>query len=291
MNILYFTYALSGLAILTMAIGTGVLITRKFHLGWGIYWIGAATFIISQVGHIPFNYGMLLLIQRGFLPIPPAEWQLPVKAVALGLSAGLFEECARYLVLRWWAKDARSWATGLLFGAGHGGMEAIFIGVLILYIYIQLVAVQGIDLSTVVTQDRLALAQQQVSAYWSSTWYDSLLSAVERLFALPVQIGLAVMVMQAVTRGQIRWLGLAIAWHAAVDAVAVYAIPTWGIYITEGLVGVMSLVSLAIIFLLYKPEPVPTPEPVTVPLISGELLASISGLSETSENLDQTRFG
>lgn len=287
MAILYLTYPLSAVAIVTLALGLGVWITRKFQLDWRLYWIGGAIFILSQVFHIPFNVGLTILFRRRILSVPPTAWLTLFNAVILGLSAGLFEEFARYVVFRWWTKDARSWRKGLLLGAGHGGMEALIIGLLVLYTFIRMIALRGVDLSTIVLPNQLITAQEQITAYWSATWYQSLLPAVERLFTLVCQVSLAVIVLQAFTRRQIRWLWLAVLWHACLDASAVYSVSLWGIYITEGIVGICALVSLIIIFLLRQPEPVEIPiEKLPIP----KLTITPVEVEETAEKLDNTRY-
>ncbi|HZD55494.1 MAG TPA: YhfC family glutamic-type intramembrane protease, partial [Anaerolineales bacterium] len=112
---LYFTYPLAGLLILVLAIGTGVVLTRKFNLSWRLYAVGAAAFIASQIFHIPFNAWLLQpLAQQVVSPALSRTQSLLISAALLGLSAGLFEEAARYIAYRWWVKDARSWARGLL---------------------------------------------------------------------------------------------------------------------------------------------------------------------------------
>ena len=54
-NILLFSYPLNGLLMITLPIALGIYLTRRFQLGWRLWWIGGATFVISQVGHLPFN--------------------------------------------------------------------------------------------------------------------------------------------------------------------------------------------------------------------------------------------
>lgn len=259
MDLLVVTHLLNGLLMVGMPVGLGIYLTRRFGIGWRIWWIGAATFILSQVGHIPFNQGLTQLFQRGILPSPPPEWRLPFNAIVLGLSAGLWEELARYSAYRWWAKDARSWRKGVLLGAGHGGMEAIILGLLVLYGYAQMQALRGQDLATLLgnrlTPAQLLALQAQLDAYWSIPWTTSLLGAVERLFTIPVQITLSVIVLQAFVRGQFRWVWLAIGWHALADAVSVFASSKIGIYPTEAVIGLVALFSLAILFVLHRPEP------------------------------------
>ena len=286
MNILIITHALNGLLMIAMPIGLAIVLTRRWKIGWSTWWIGFAAFIISQVGHIPFNWGAGLLINQSNLVYWSPLAQQVFNAVFLGLSAGVFEEVSRYLILRFWAKKARSWRNGILFGAGHGGSEAIILGVLVLVTYTSMLAMRGMDLSTLVPADQLDLAQQQVQAYWSIPWYDSLLGALERLFTIPVQICLAVLVMQAFTRKKIGWLFLAILYHAVVNGTVVFLMPSLGTYWTEALVGGFALLSLVIIILLRQPEPTLIPEPVTAPTPT----VTIKPVEETSENLDNSQY-
>jgi uncharacterized membrane protein YhfC len=181
---------------------------------------------------IPFNVGLTYLFRNGFYLRSPESWELSIQCSRPGLSAGIFEELARYAGYRWWAKDARSWSKGLLYGSGHGGMEAILVGRLFLYTFFQLFALHGQDLSTIIPEDQLEVVQAQVAAYWSVAWYDSFLSSLERMLALPVQIGLSIIVLQVFTRKRAYWLLIAIFWHAFIDAAAVFAAGTWGVYIT-----------------------------------------------------------
>ena len=289
-DILTFTHLLNGLLMVAFPLGLGIILERRIHLGWRLWWIGAGTFILSQAFHIPFNNALTGLFRQGVLPAPPSGWELPFNAVILGLSAGVWEETARYAVFRWWAKDARTWRKGVLFGAGHGGIEAILLGVLVLINFFYFVAIRSADLSTLVPANQLPLAQAAVAAYWSAPWYGTLLGALERLFTLPVQICLTVLVLQAFIRNQRRWYVAAIAWHALADAVAVIALSKWGAYTTETIIALFSLISLGIIFVLRQPEP--PSELVNAPKTGFAPLPPMieSDVLETPEKLDQTRY-
>jgi uncharacterized membrane protein YhfC len=292
-DILFIAHTLNWLLMIGMPIALGIYLTRRFKLGWRLWFIGAAGFIISQVFHIPFNNFLTILFQNGSLPRPPIGYRLMTNAIILGLSAGLFEEITRYFVIRFWAKEARSWRKSILLGAGHGGAEAIIIGGLAFYSFIQLVAYRNVDLSQVVPADQLAQAQQSMSAYWTSTWYASLLGALERFFTIPVQICLAVIVMQVFTRKRFYWLGAAILWHAILDAAAVYANGSlssysWGIYAVEGIIGLTSVISVGIIYALRQPEPLEAEAISTAPIMPVTLTPIET--KETPEKLDDSRF-
>lgn len=285
MNILYFTYPISAILIFIVVIATAVFLTEKFNLGWRLFWIGGFTFILSQVGHIPFNQYILAPVVAWL----PSGWESIGTALLVGLSAGLWEELFRYAAYRWWARDARNWPKALVMGSGHGGMEALLIGGLVLYSYLRMVALQGADLSTLVSPDLLELARQSVANYWSIPWPLSLMSAVERIFTLPVQIAFSVLVLQTFTRKQSRWLWFAVAWHALIDAAVVYVVPFWGIYITEGLIGLIALIN---IWLILRLRPVGlegvvevTPQETQVPP-----QFEMPELDESPQKLDETRY-
>src|SRR5574341_140938 len=227
---------------ITLPIGLCIFLARRFGVGWGLAGVGTLTFIGSQVVHLPLLWGLTALFQRGIIPAPPVQWKLITNAIILGLAAGLCEEIARYLVYRWWLKSARSWKEALMFGAGHGGIEAVIFGVLAALTVVNIFILSRIDLNTLpMTAEQIAATQQQLSEFLNAPWYAHLLGAVERLFALCVHISLAVLVLQTFARRNLLWLVAAILWHALVDGVAVYAVSTWGPYWTEGILGVMSL--------------------------------------------------
>jgi uncharacterized membrane protein YhfC len=287
MDLLFVVHLFNGLLMAALPVGLALFLTRRWKLGWRLWWIGAATFVLSQCGHIPFNALAGLLLNRTPLANLPAAGQTLFNAVFLGLSAGLFEEMFRYGMFRWWAKDARSWRTGILTGAGHGGAEAILLGLLALYGLLQLAAVRNLDLAALVPADQLDLARQQVAAYWSMTWYDSLLGALERLFTIPVQIAFAVIVLQCFTRRQGFWVWLAVAYHAVIDAAGVLAVKFIGVYGTEALIAGFSVLSLVIIFRLRRPEP----ESGSAALPSAPARAfQPQPIEETPDRLDDTRY-
>lgn len=277
---------------IAMPIGLTIYLTRKFKQGWRLFWIGAATLIFSQILHIPFNALVSPVInQFGFIALP-VVLQNVVLSIFLGLSAGLFEELSRYAMYRWWAKDARSWGKGLLAGAGHGGSEAIILGLLVLYGYVQMLIVRGMDISTLVTPDKVELAKAQIQAYWSAPWYMTMLGALERLFTIPLHLACSVLVLQAFTRKKFWWVGLAILYHALADGVAVFVSQIgFSALAIEGIIGIFAIVSMVIIFALRQPEPlsvVEGPDPVLAPISKLEFKPGL--VDETDENLDKTRY-
>lgn len=294
MSALLFTHPLSATLMIALPVILGAFLIRKYRLGWGIWWVGAFTFILSQVGHIPFNIAVDIMFERGWLPTPPAEWALVFSAVFLGLSAGLWEEWFRWIAYRWWVPNARTWKSGVILGAGHGGVEAILIGILSLVTFVNILVLRNQDLNLMVPADKLQIAKAQLEAYWSLPWYYPFLGPIERLFTIPFHITASVLVLQAFIRGKIRWVWLAIAWHAILDAVVAVYLPSiwrsypWQPYAIEGIMGITALLNLLVVFLLKSDEPAPL---ITSPPSGGQVqLTSLPPPEVTQENLDNSKF-
>ena len=295
MNILYFTYPLSALLIIFLVFGLAIYLIRKYQLGWRLFFIGAAGFIISQILHIPFNVLLLNPLLRNLSSSSlPGVLVFATTGLLLGLSAGLFEEFTRYGLFRWWAREARSWAKGLLLGTGWGGSEAVlFAAIPILLSYLVMLTLKTVELPDLLPPDQMELIKQSSAAYWSIPWYDSLLGFVERAFAIPIQISLSVLVLQVFTRQQSRWLWVAIGWHTLVDGLVVFALSIWQgyswlFYAIEALAGLFAVISLVIIFRQKQPEPVPHPGQIP-PATPGDA-STLPPLEVTSENLSESRY-
>lgn len=289
MNILYITYPLNGLLMIAVPSVIGYLLTRKLKLNWNLWWIGGFTFVLSQFAHIPFNLLLLNpLIKNTTNSLSSELMRYIATAVILGLSAGIFEESARYIVYRWWQKDARSWSKAVLFGAGHGGIEAIILGFLVLLTFFQLLTLGASDLGSLIQEEKLVLVKQQLEAYWSVPWYLSLLGTVERTFTIPFHISAAVLVLQTFKRQQTRWLFLAIGWHTVINACVIISARLWGIYMAEGLLGILAILSLAIIYVFR--EPIEETETELPHLESPKTLEMLKNIEVSKDRIDSTRY-
>lgn len=289
MDLVAITRFLNGFLMVALPIGLGIYLVTKFHLSWRLWLIGAATFTISQIFHIPFNSyvlnPILSSVQGNTINLPGA--------LLLGLSAGVFEECARYGMFRWWLQDKRTWRSAILAGAGHGGAEAIYLGVLVMWVFINMLAVRHADLSKLnFTPDQMEVARQQIQLYWSVPWYDTLFGALERIFTIPYHIMASVLVLQVFIRKpgqqQLGWLGLAIFLHTMMNATALIVAGMWSGYASEAVLGALAVVDILIIFALRQPEPQDNAIPSSP---SKQPVVFTPGpVEETSENLENTRY-
>lgn len=282
---IYFWYALNYLLMIAMPVALAWFINGKRKPGWILFGIGAATFVASQLGHLPFNW--LVLERFELISTDTAVLSsLIILSLFLGLSAGLFEEGSRYLAYRYWAKDARTWGKGLMLGAGHGGIESILLGLTGGLNFAVLAAVRNGALTGLVSEADMPLVQEQITTLFSYPWHFILLGAAERLFALCAHLAMSLLVLQVFTRGQRRWLLASILWHTLLNALAVFAVSTWNAYVAEAIIGVMALLSLGIVWMLRSPEPEePELEPLPEP---GP--AQPSEVAVTAETLERSRY-
>lgn len=239
-------YVINFLGMIVLPIIAAFYLGRKFKLSWKLFLAGGLTFIASQVLHVP----LVLALNPTF-----QSWGNIAFAIMLGLLAGLFEETARYILFKFILKKTSSWKEGVFIGLGHGGTEAIILGVLAAVAFINLLVYRTIDLSTVpsIPADQLELAKQQVTAYWSAPVYMAILGFVERIFAMCLHVALSVMVLFSIVNKKPIWFWIALLWHAFVDAVAVYLAPQIDMLALEGIVGIFAVISLVIVFWL-KPK-------------------------------------
>ncbi len=172
--------------------------------------------------------------------------RLTFNAIVLGLLAGLFEETARWIGYKLLKKSGDSFGASLTLGAGHGGIEAIFIGGLVLVTLVSMMALKATDPATLpLPADQVILAQDQLQAYWSSPWFLPLAGAVERIGALMLHISLSIMVWLAISFRKPLWFWLGVLYHAVVDG-AVVLMASFGVnvWVIEAFLIVTAVVVL-----------------------------------------------
>ena len=96
---------------------------RKLGFRWASLGWGALAFPLSQVARFALVIPLQFLLSKTF---DPATATTLTTALFL-VTSGLFEETARWIVLRFWDKNTREWNDGVGFGLGHGGIEALLL--------------------------------------------------------------------------------------------------------------------------------------------------------------------
>jgi uncharacterized membrane protein YhfC len=92
---------LNAVLMFVLPLSIGALIFNRTKADWSLFGIGALTFILSQVLHLPFNsYILEPLITSLGLEMLPKTLDLLFIGLLYGLSAGIFEESSRYFIYR-----------------------------------------------------------------------------------------------------------------------------------------------------------------------------------------------
>jgi uncharacterized membrane protein YhfC len=207
---LYLTYPLNAVLMPAPSLAVAAWLARARAVSWTLCAAGALVFLAAQAVRRPLNAGLARVLGRERLD-----------ARLLALTAGLTEETARYAALRWALPEVQAWPGALMLGAGHAGFEALLLA---LTAGLATVAMVRLRHSTRawerVPAARRAAVRARLAAYWAAPAAAPLLGVVERVVALAVHLGGALLALQAVVRGSPAWLGAAVLLHAAVDAAA-----------------------------------------------------------------------
>jgi uncharacterized membrane protein YhfC len=230
--------ALAGIAI---PVGLYLYFRKRHGADRMPFWIGCIIFPVFALG----------LEQLAYLAMKHWGFWLNVQSnifaygAFAGMMAGLFEETGRYfgfaVLLR---KKRGKDINGLMYGAGHGGIEAVL--VMSLAMVSNLVFAFSVNAGT--ADPSMASIAAQLAGIAPVTF---LVSIVERIGAVALHISLSVLVWFAVKNKKRFWLfPLAIVLHALVDAVAVvmsrFVTNIWlieaAVYLLAGVCAVLAVI-------------------------------------------------
>ncbi len=229
--------------------------TRRLGGEWRLVLLGAAAFIASQLVHVPFNAVMLPWLPQQTGPDAWVTW------VFLGLSAGLCEESARWLALRFGVQSPR-WRDAFTTGAGHGGVEAAILGGIATLSFLFAVALEDPRAAAALPDNVRTVLTTQLEPVRHALWVIPL-GAVERAGALSFHVAASVVVARSV-RGAWWWLPVAIVWHAVMDSGAIALVATYGFVPAEGFVLLNAVLAWGVIVGLREPPAARPVEPTHI---------------------------
>ena len=174
-----------------------------------------------------------------------------------GLMAGLFEETGRYLAFSTVLKKYRgNDENALMYGAGHGGFEMLILlglGMVSNLSFAVLLNTGHLDQITgSVSGEALAQVEAAISTLTSTAPVLFLAGIVERLFAVTIHLALSVVVWFAVKERKALFYVLALLLHAFVDAITVILSGKVSVWVLEGFVGLMALLTVVIAAAIWK---------------------------------------
>lgn len=215
MNIIAYGYTLLVSLLLPLFISIYLIIRSKSYFKPII--VGVLTFLIFQVFTRIYILQVILPTQVWYILF---TYEYPiVYAFLLSLTAGLFEEIGRYIMMKYILRkmDIKK---ALAFGLGHGGIEAIlFVGI-----------------ALVLTNPMLIDSQQL------------LMSGLERFSAIIFHLGFSVLVYQMIFKSKKFNLLYAISLHTLVNFVSVVLMMNGvNMWIIEGVLFFFAIIMIIFI--------------------------------------------
>lgn len=204
--------------------GVIFLMRKEKGTGKAFFW-GALAFVVSQLLiRIPILQ-LLLPKFAWFSVLPLYPWAY---GLFLGVTAGLAEESARWIAMKLFLRERRSFEHGLAFGLGHGGIEAM------------LLVGPNMIAGAVMT-----LAGQ--ATLFPADWGSVLIAGAERIFAFAFHVGASLLILYGAREGKALWFWiLAVVLHTVLDAAVVilpqiFGVGVLGIELYAALCGSLTL--------------------------------------------------
>lgn len=200
---------------------------------WGrtgkAFLFGVLAFVVSQV--------LLRIPLMNYAATHFAWYQIfSMKTIPFSIftafTAGLFEETARLLCFRFFLKDRRRNVDGIVFGFGHGGIEAfLLVGLNCLCMFLGFLfykAVGAENLPNGIVSSGLLSALQTLEVTPVHHLFGLFFPGIwERIVAVMIQIGMTMIVLSGFQKKKVfRYYVTAIAVHTLVDA-GIGIVPLW----------------------------------------------------------------
>lgn len=231
--------------IVVLVIGLLLYHKFKFHTKVTTFLIGAATFLLFALVLEQIMHYIVLFKTPAGDKIQNNIW---LYALYGGLAAGIFEETGRLVAMKFLLKKEHEKPhTALMYGTGHGGFEALAVGVL------SLVSNMIYALMINAGQEQMLLGQVpaeqketlQTALMQLKTYSPALFAAIpaERLSAVTLHIALSVLVWTAVVKKKPAFFFLAILIHFLLDAMTVLLKDRVSIPVLELIIFAVSVIA------------------------------------------------
>jgi uncharacterized membrane protein YhfC len=215
--------------------------------------------IIGIAGFVLFT----LVLERSIHLIVFGKFALrekPLVYIIYGIfMAGIFEETARFISFKILKKKYNGIGTGLAYGIGHGGIEAILLAGLAMVnsIIFSIILYTG-NIETITGKlqgEALEQINTQITALLTTSPYLFLVSGIERVFAICIQLSLSIIVFYSVYGKNKLWLyPFAIIVHAIIDipAAAMQVGVIKNMFFVELLAFIGAIISIIIAKFIHK---------------------------------------
>lgn len=232
---------------LLLPVALAILLRRRYVVPWYLFCVGMATFVGSQIFHIPLNEWLANIGLIGDVSADAPD--MLRTAVVLGFSAAICETVAR--AIGYWIlfrkQAAQQFEDSVMVGLGHGGIEAMIFGAVLTAASISsLLAMQTVDLSSLdLTVEQLTAVTSQLDAI-TNTPYIAFANVIERSAAMTLHVGASVLVWLSFKRRTPLYAIIAVLLHAFFDTTAVLlSVYLDNVWLIEAILVLFALIVLA----------------------------------------------
>lgn len=232
---------------------------KKTNAKISSFFIGAATFVLFALVLEQILHFAVISATGGDLTGNSIKSNIWLYGIYGGLAAGIFEETGRFVAMRFIMKKNLTKENALMYGIGHGGIEAILVA--------GLGAVFNIATSLMINAGQLdmmlgtldettkAATMETLSQLCTLPSYTFFMSGIERISAIILHIALSYFVYRAVKEKRIGFYGAAVFLHALVNFSAVIANAYLPVIATEAIIFAMSVISAIAAYRMYHSGP------------------------------------
>jgi len=205
--------------------------------------------IVGAIGFVVFTQVLEKALHLAVITAFPHYADHPwVFGLYGGMAAGLFEELGRFLLFIWLLKKYHDYKGGISFGIGWGGIEAVVLMLTmivpnILFAFMINAGTLEKSLGGQIPTDQLAIMKDSVLNNGVSYY---ILAAVERFFAVFMQIALSLWVLIAVVKKKFVYVIYAILIHLLIDFPLVFVQTghNTNLWVVELYLAIVAMISL-----------------------------------------------
>lgn len=246
--------ALSLIVSVGLPIALCMIVWRKTKARISVFLIGAATFVLFAMVLEQILHTIMFKVCGTAL-----TGSLWLYALYGGLAAGIFEETGRYLAMKLCMKKNLNKQNAIMYGVGHGGIEAILLAGVTCVSNLAIAAmINGgqapMLLNSVRSVDDAANQQvlaQLMTVSTAPSWQFYMVG-LERIAAMIFHISASYLVYLAVSRKKLPYYLLAILIHFLMDALVVIAARYLSIPVVEALLLLISGAFGYVIWRMYR---------------------------------------
>lgn len=226
---------------------------KKLNASISSFFVGVGTFTLFAMVLESVMHNLILMT-----PVGQKIWgNIWLYALYGGAAAALFEETGRIFAAKTFLRRKNDPANAFMYGAGHGGVEALYIGVITQISNISLAfminAGKAGELLSTLNGAQADAALEQLRALCGESG-DFFLAGYERLLAVALHICLSLLLFRGLREHRGKLVVLCYVLHFALDAILVLINKTFGIIAAEAFCTVFLLL---VVLLTIKLAPLP----------------------------------